>query len=671
MSVEVQARCEVLRELLHAHNHAYHTLDAPTISDSEYDRLFQELLSLESRHPTLKTDDSPTQRIGAPPLKGFKQVQHERPMLSLDNAFNAQDISEFDKRVSERLQVEEVMYCAEPKIDGVAISLLYEQGRFVRAATRGDGLMGEDVTANVKTIDAVPLILQGSDYPVRLEVRGEIYLSKAVFESLNAGLIAAGEKPFANPRNAAAGSLRQLDSRLTAKRRLTMFAYSVGLVEGGGIADQHWDVMQQLKTWGFRINTDIACVQGPAACQAYFERMAERRAELSYDIDGVVFKVNGLSEQQTLGLLTRTPRWAIAGKFPAAQGTTRVLEVVYQVGRTGAVTPVAKLQPVAVGGVTISNATLHNFDEIDRLGLQLGDTVVIERAGDVIPKVVRVVLTARDSAARPIEPPQVCPSCGSPLERREAAVVLRCLQGFICPAQQKERIRHFVSRLAMDIDGLGTKVVEQLLEAGVINNPADLFSVTVDELLTLERFAEKSANKLVASIAASKSTTLNRFIYALGIPEVGEATALALANHFGSLEGLMAADETALTEIPDVGPVVATALEAFFREPLNRQLLQQFQDLGVHWPVEVPLIAHELPLADQVWVITGTFSAFGRSELKDRLAALGAKVSGSISKKTSVLAAGEAAGSKLAKAEALRVEVMNEQTLIAMLEEME
>ena len=670
MSVEVQARCEVLRELLHAHNHAYHTLDAPTISDSEYDRLFQELLSLESRHPTLKTDDSPTQRIGAPPLKGFKQVQHERPMLSLDNAFNAQDISEFDKRVSERLQVEEVIYCAEPKIDGVAISLLYEQGRFVRAATRGDGLMGEDVTANVKTIDAVPLILQGSDYPVRLEVRGEIYLSKAVFESLNAGLIAAGEKPFANPRNAAAGSLRQLDSRLTAKRRLTMFAYSVGLVEGGGIADQHWDVMQQLKTWGFRINADIACVQGPAACQAYFERMAERRAELSYDIDGVVFKVNGLSEQQTLGLLTRTPRWAIAGKFPAAQGTTRVLEVVYQVGRTGAVTPVAKLQPVAVGGVTISNATLHNFDEIDRLGLQLGDTVVIERAGDVIPKVVRVVQTARDSAARPIEPPQVCPSCGSPLERREAAVVLRCLQGFICPAQQKERIRHFVSRLAMDIDGLGTKVVEQLLEAGVINNPADLFSVTVDELLTLERFAEKSANKLVASIAASKSTTLNRFIYALGIPEVGEATALALANHFGSLEGLMAADETALTEIPDVGPVVATALEAFFREPLNRQLLQQFQDLGVHWPVEVPLIAHELPLADQVWVITGTFSAFGRAELKDRLTALGAKVSGSISKKTSVLAAGEAAGSKLAKAEALRIEVMNEQTLIAMLEEM-
>ena len=671
MSVEVQARCEVLRELLHAHNHAYHTLDAPTISDSEYDRLFQELLSLESRHPTLKTDDSPTQRIGAPPLKGFKQVQHERPMLSLDNAFNAQDISEFDKRVSERLQVEEVMYCAEPKIDGVAISLLYEQGRFVRAATRGDGLMGEDVTANVKTIDAVPLILQGSDYPVRLEVRGEIYLSKAVFESLNAGLIAAGEKPFANPRNAAAGSLRQLDSRLTAKRRLTMFAYSVGLVEGGGIADQHWEVMQQLKTWGFRINADIACVQGPAACQAYFERMAERRAELSYDIDGVVFKVNGLSEQQTLGLLTRTPRWAIAGKFPAAQGTTRVLEVVYQVGRTGAVTPVAKLQPVAVGGVTISNATLHNFDEIDRLGLQLGDTVVIERAGDVIPKVVRVVQTARDSAARPIEPPQVCPSCESPLERREAAVVLRCLQGFICPAQQKERIRHFVSRLAMDIDGLGTKVVEQLLEAGVINNPADLFSVTVDELLTLERFAEKSANKLVASIAASKSTTLNRFIYALGIPEVGEATALALANHFGSLEGLMAADETALIEIPDVGPVVATALEAFFREPLNRQLLQQFQDLGVHWPVEVPLIAHELPLADQVWVITGTFSAFGRSELKDRLTALGAKVSGSISKKTSVLAAGEAAGSKLAKAEALRVEVMNEQKLIAMLEEME
>ena len=475
MSVEVQARCEVLRELLHAHNHAYHTLDAPTISDSEYDRLFQELLSLESRYPTLKTDDSPTQRIGAPPLKGFKQVQHERPMLSLDNAFNAQDISEFDKRVSERLQVEEVIYCAEPKIDGVAISLLYEQGRFVRAATRGDGLMGEDVTANVKTIDAVPLILQGSDYPVRLEVRGEIYLSKAVFESLNAGLIAAGEKPFANPRNAAAGSLRQLDSRLTAKRRLTMFAYSVGLVEGGGIADQHWDVMQQLKTWGFRINADIACVQGPAACQAYFERMAERRAELSYDIDGVVFKVNGLSEQQTLGLLTRTPRWAIAGKFPAAQGTTRVLEVVYQVGRTGAVTPVAKLQPVAVGGVTISNATLHNFDEIDRLGLQLGDTVVIERAGDVIPKVVRVVQTARNSAARPIEPPQVCPSCGSPLERREAAVVLRCMQGFICPAQQKERIRHFVSRLAMDIDGLGTKVVEQLLEAGVINNPADLF----------------------------------------------------------------------------------------------------------------------------------------------------------------------------------------------------
>ncbi|MBL6688676.1 MAG: NAD-dependent DNA ligase LigA [Pseudomonadales bacterium] len=670
MNLEAEHRCAVLRALLHAHNHAYHALDAPTVSDQEYDQLFQELLALEAAQPELQTADSPTLRIGAPPLAGFDQIEHERPMLSLDNAFNPEDIHSFDKRVSERLGEQSVVYCAEPKIDGVAISLLYVEGRFIRAATRGDGLTGEDVTANVRTIDSVPLVLQGSGFPGRLEVRGEVYISKSVFADLNQRLQASGDKLFANPRNAAAGSLRQLDSRLTAKRRLTMFAYSVGLVEGDGLESGHWQIMQQLKSWGFRVNPDIQCIEGAAACVDYFEAMGRRRADLDYDIDGVVFKVNDLRQQQELGLLTRTPRWAIAGKFPAAQGMTELLEVVYQVGRTGAVTPVAKLQPVQVGGVTISNATLHNFDEIERLGLKLGDRVVIERAGDVIPKVVRVDVSARLPAAQAIGLPQVCPSCSGPLAKDETAVVLRCVNGLTCPAQQKEQIRHFVSRLAMDIDGLGGKVVEQLLAEGLISNAADLYELRFAQLIELDRFADKSAQKLLDSIAASRKTTLNRFIYALGISEVGEATARSLANHFGSLESLVSADEPALTAVPDVGPVVAQALRQFFAEPANQALLRRFQELGVHWPDIEPQASGSNALAGQVWVITGSFTHWSRSELKIELQALGAKVSGSVSAKTTVLAAGEAAGSKLAKARSLGIEVIEEAALINLLEEL-
>ena len=670
MTSDVVSRIEALKAALHHHNYQYHALDAPIIADFEYDQLFQALLALEKAHPDLLTKDSPTQRVGSEPLAGFTQIQHALPMLSLDNAFNAVDIADFHERVAERLGQMHVRYCAEPKIDGVAISLLYEGGRFIRAATRGDGLTGEDVSMNARTIEAIPLVLQGEDFPDRLEVRGEVYLAKAVFNDLNQALIEQGEKPFANPRNAAAGSMRQLDSRLTAKRRLTMLAYSVGLVEGGNLPSEQYELMQQLRVWGFRINPDIEQVNDAAGCQAYFEGLAQRRAHLAYEIDGVVFKVDSLASQAALGFLTRTPRWAIAGKFPAAQGRTRVVDVEFQVGRTGAITPVARLDPVQVGGVVISNATLHNFDEIERLGLHLLDEVIIERAGDVIPKVVRVAASARGLASSPIARPLRCPECQSELVQREDEVILRCTNDLGCPAQQKERIRHFVSRLAMDIDGLGGKVVEQLMKAGLVHNASDLYALEYDQLLTLERFAPTSAKKLIAAIQASKTTNLSRFIYALGIPEVGEATASSLARAFPRLASLMAVDDAALIAVPDVGPVVAAQISAYFNNANNQRLIERLRQLGVVWPESDVLDDQPAPLAGETWVITGTFDAFTRSAIKTQLQNFGAKVTGSVSAKTTRLAAGREAGSKLSKAESLGIPVIDEAGLRSLLEQL-
>jgi DNA ligase (NAD+) len=643
----------------------YHALDDPEISDAEYDALFQALIALEKDHPDLVTPDSPSQRVGAPPTDGFEQVTHLRPMLSLDNAFSDVDVTAFHERTCERLNTSSVRYCVEPKIDGVAISLLYEAGKLVRAATRGDGSVGEDVTHNVRTIESVPLVLQGDGYPDLLEVRGEIYLARSVFRSLNEGLEAKGEKPFANPRNAAAGSLRQLDSRLTASRRLTMFAYSVGETGGAPLPySSHFETLQGLKHWGFRINALIQSVVDDAGCAAFYQMISEARPTLDYDIDGVVIKVDDLASQTALGVLTRTPRWATARKFPAEQGITVLENVEYQVGRTGAVTPVARLAPISVGGVMISNATLHNFDEIKRLGVAIGDRVVIERAGDVIPKIVRLESAAEPSARRAIEIPDYCPECNAHLSQSPSEVVLRCPESLTCPAQLREGLKHFVSRGAMDIDGLGEKVIDQLMEEGLVGQPADLYRLTFDQVVALDRFAKKSAQNLIDAIDRSKQTTLAKFIYALGIPEVGEATAQALETHFGSLEPVRVASEGALEQVPDVGPIVASKIRRFFDHPQLAKVVDQLLELGVVWQDVQPVDEADAPLLGETWVITGSFDAFSRDDLKRILQSLGAKVTGSVSKKTDVLAAGSEAGSKLAKAAALGVTVLDNDELL-------
>ena len=643
----------------------YHALDDPEISDAEYDALFQALIALEKDHPDLVTPDSPSQRVGAPPTDGFEQVTHLRPMLSLDNAFSDEDVTAFHERTCERLNTSSVRYCVEPKIDGVAISLLYEAGKLVRAATRGDGSVGEDVTHNVRTIESVPLVLQGDGYPDLLEVRGEIYLARSVFRSLNEGLEAKGEKPFANPRNAAAGSLRQLDSRLTASRRLTMFAYSVGETGGAPLPySSHFETLQGLKHWGFRINPLIQSVADDAGCAAFYEMISAARPTLDYDIDGVVIKVDDLASQTALGVLTRTPRWATARKFPAEQGVTVLENVEYQVGRTGAVTPVARLAPISVGGVMISNATLHNFDEIKRLGVAIGDRVVIERAGDVIPKIVRLESAAEPSVRRAVEIPEHCPECNARLSQSPSEVVLRCPESLTCPAQLREGLKHFVSRGAMDIDGLGEKVIDQLMEEGLVGQPADLYRLTFDQVVALDRFAKKSAQNLIDAIDRSKQTTLAKFIYALGIPEVGEATAQALETHFGSLEPVRVASEGALEQVPDVGPIVASKIRRFFDHPQLANVVDQLLELGVVWQDVQPVDEAEAPLLGETWVITGSFDAFSRDDLKRILQSLGAKVTGSVSKKTDMLAAGSEAGSKLARATALGVPVLERDALM-------
>ncbi len=659
-----------LKQQLNYHNYRYYVLDDPQIPDSEYDRLLQRLQELEASHAGLITPDSPTQRVGAEPLSAFEQVRHEVPMLSLDNAFSEEDLRDFNRRVSERLKTDApIEYACEPKLDGIAVSLLYEDGLLVRGATRGDGTTGENITQNVRTINSIPLRLVGEDYPPTLEVRGEIYMPKAGFEALNDKARQAGEKTFVNPRNAAAGSLRQLDPRITAKRPLEMCAYSIGRVDGGELPDRHTDVLKALNAWGLLINEHMTVATNIDECLAYYGSMAEKRDALDYDIDGIVFKVNSRRLQNRLGFVARAPRWAIAHKFPAQEEVTRLLDVEFQVGRTGAVTPVARLEPVFVGGVTVSNATLHNRDEIERLGIKIGDAVMIRRAGDVIPQVVSVVKAQRPDNARDILFPERCPVCDSPVETEPGEAVARCSGGLICEAQRKEAIKHFASRKAMDIDGLGDKLVEQLVDGGLVHSVADLYALTAEQVAGLERMGDKSAENLMKALDASKGTSLSRFIFALGIREVGEATARSLARHFGSFEALAEADEAALLAVEDVGPVVAHYIVEFFQQEHNLEAVAQLRKAGLHWPDETPSDSAAEPLVGQTYVLTGTLEVMSRNEAKAHLQALGAKVAGSVSAKTHYLVAGPGAGSKLAKARELGVDIIDESALLDLLRE--
>ncbi|MFA7552858.1 MAG: NAD-dependent DNA ligase LigA [Spongiibacteraceae bacterium] len=669
---QLQQHIEQLRVVIDQHNYRYYALDEPSIPDVEYDRLMRELLQLEAEHPELITSDSPTQRVGAEPLAGFSQITHEVPMLSLDNAFSNDELRDFERRLKDRLGSSadsSIRFVCEPKLDGIAVSLLYRNGKLERGATRGDGAVGEDITQNVRTISSVPLRLMGEGFPSILVVRGEIYMPKAGFEAFNKQALANEEKLFVNPRNAAAGSLRQLDAKITAKRPLEMCCYSVGLVEGGEVADSHYQMLKQLQQWGFRINKEMRLAEGVAECIEYQQQLLEKRENLAYAIDGIVFKVDSMALQRRLGFVARAPRWAIAYKFPAEEELTRLLGVDFQVGRTGAITPVARLEPVFVGGVTVSNATLHNRDEIERLGVMINDIVVVRRAGDVIPQVAKVVVERRPDDARVIEFPSRCPICDSVLERAEGEVVTRCLGGLVCAAQQKEAIKHFSSRKAMDIDGLGDKLVEQLVDEGLITSVADLYRLSLGQLVSLERMGEKSAQNLLAALEASKSTTLAKFLYALGIREVGEATASGLAKHFGSLAALQQASVEALLEVTDVGPIVARHISDFFANEHSLELLDELQKIGIHWPDIKVKSLEELPLAGTTYVVTGTLETMGRDEAKEQLQRLGAKVAGSVSAKTSCVVAGPGAGSKLVKAQSLGIDVIDEPAFLQLLKQ--
>jgi DNA ligase (NAD+) len=663
-------RVRELRKQIDHHNYRYYVLDDPEISDAEYDRLMRELKELEEQYPELVTPDSPTQRVGAAPVSELEEVVHSVPMLSLDNAFTDEDLIAFDRRVRERLETDqEIEYAAEPKLDGLAVSFRYEHGKLVLAATRGDGVRGENVTHNVRTIKAVPLELRGSP-PELLEVRGEVFMPIAGFKAMNERALARGEKTFVNPRNAAAGSLRQLDPRQAAQRPFDVFFYAVGEVRGWSLPPRHSDALEQLREWGLKISPLIRVVRGAAGCLEYYRDMAAKRPSLPYEIDGVVYKVNSYVQQRELGFVARAPRWAIAHKFPAHEENTIVRGVEFQVGRTGALTPVARLEPVFVGGVTVSNATLHNMDEIRRKDIRIGDTVVVRRAGDVIPEVVKVILERRPPDAQIVELPAKCPVCGSDVEREEGEAIARCTGGLFCAAQRKESLRHFASRRALDIEGLGTKLIDQLVDLELVRSPADLYALTVEQLAGLERMGEKSAAKLVEALERSKDTTLPRFLYALGIRDVGEATAAALAAHFGSLEALQDATEEQIRETPDVGPVVAAHIRHFFDQAHNREVIAALRAHGVRWP-DVPRKSAltEGRLSGKTFVLTGTLDSMSREEASERIAALGGKVSGSVSKKTSYVVVGAEPGSKLKKAQELGVEILDEKAFLALLEQ--
>ena len=665
VSKKTIAEVESLREQIRHHNYRYHVLDDPEVPDAEYDRLMRALQALESTHPELVTPDSPTQRVGDTPISAFGTVEHAIPMLSLENAFAEEELREFHRRVCDRLEREDdgedIEYAAEPKLDGAAVSLAYENGVLVRGATRGDGTTGEDITHNVRTIEAVPLKLRGKGFPDMLEVRGEVFMPKAGFEAYNEKARAADEKTFVNPRNAAAGSLRQLDPKLTAQRPLDIYVYSVGLVEGGDLPAFHNAILDQLQDWGFKTCPERAVVRGVAGCLDYYAAIGKKRDALPYEIDGVVYKVNSLADQRELGFVSRAPRWAIAHKFPAQEELTAVRGVEFQVGRTGALTPVARLEPVFVGGVTVSNATLHNIDELHRKDVRVGDTVTIRRAGDVIPEVVGVIKSRRPKNTRRVQLPKKCPVCGSAVAREEGEAVARCTGGLYCAAQRTEALKHFVSRRAMDIEGLGAKLIEQLVAAERVKTPADLYTLTKEELAGMERMGEKSASNLVASIEKSKATTLSRFLFALGIREVGEATASTLAAHFGKLVAIIEASEEELQAVEDVGPVVASRIAAFFEEQHNLDVIDGLRRSGVSWEESEPQpVAADGALAGKTFVLTGTLAAMTRDEAKKEIQARGGKVTGSVSSKTDFLVAGEKAGSKLAKAQKLEVEILTE-----------
>ncbi|TNZ69365.1 DNA ligase (NAD(+)) LigA [Vibrio parahaemolyticus] len=669
MSESVHQRLEELKESLHYHAVRYYVEDNPEIPDAEYDRLMRELLEIEAQHPDLVTVDSPSQRVGGKPLSEFSQVTHEVPMLSLDNAFDDSELDSFHKRAQDRIGGESIkQYCCEPKLDGLAVSLLYENGILVQAATRGDGTTGENITENVRTINAIPLKLRGDDWPARLEVRGEVFMPKAGFEKLNELARQKGEKVFVNPRNAAAGSLRQLDSRITASRPLSFYAYSVGVVQGADLAASHYERFLQIKSWGLPMCPETKRVDSLADVKTYYQDILQRRDALPYEIDGVVIKIDDIAVQERLGFVARAPRWAIAYKFPAQEEITTLNEVEFQVGRTGAITPVAKLEPVFVGGVTVSNATLHNADEIERLQVKIGDQVVIRRAGDVIPQVVSVIKERRPETARDIIFPTQCPVCGSHVERIEGEAVTRCTGGLVCQAQRKQALKHFVSRKALDVDGLGDKVIEQLVDREMVETPADLFKLSAGVLTVLERMGPKSAQNIVNALEKSKLTTLPRFLYSLGIREVGEATAANLAQHFKSLEAIQAATEEQLIAVQDIGVVVAKHITTFFEEEKNQAVVQDLLVQGIHWPeVSAPEQGAELPLEGKTVVLTGTLSQLGRTEAKEALQSLGAKVTGCVSKKTDILFAGENAGSKLTKAQELGIEIKTEQDLLELI----
>lgn len=669
-SADAKSRVQALRAAIDDYNYHYYVLDDPSIPDVEYDRLFRELQQLEAEHPELASPDSPTQRVGSSADTSFDEIVHRIPMLSLDNAFSDDELRDFDRRVRDRLDSENAIeYVCEPKLDGLAVSLHYEKGVLTRAATRGDGYTGEDITANIRTIPSVPLKLRGGGYPAEVEVRGEVYMPKDGFEKLNQRLVDQGEKTFVNPRNAAAGSLRQKKSTVTAKRPLELCAYSLAVTDESWLPDSHWECLQRVRDWGFRINPEMRLAEGVEACLEAYHELMNKREQLPYEIDGIVFKVNKLALQQTLGFVSRAPRWAIAHKFPAQEELTTIEDVEFQVGRTGAVTPVARLKPVFVGGVTVSNATLHNMDEIRRLDVHIGDTVFIRRAGDVIPQVVKVVADKRPENAPEVHLPEQCPVCGSDVIQIDGEAVARCSGGLYCPAQRKEAIRHYASRKALDIEGLGDKLIDVLVDEDMVRTVADLYRLTRFQLASLDRMGDKSAANLIAAIDRSREPVLWRFLYALGIREVGEATAKALASHFGSLEAIADADEDALQQVPDVGPIVAGHVRSFFDQPHNQETLTALKDAGVTWQEETIVSAGEQPLAGETWVLTGTLSGMTRDEAKARLESLGAKVAGSVSKKTACVVAGEAAGTKLAKAEQLGVPVLDEAGLLDLLKQ--
>jgi DNA ligase (NAD+) len=658
---------EKCRHKINHYNYHYYVLDDPIISDAEYDGYLEELRQLERENPEYITQDSPTQRVGAKPLKEFAEVHHHVPMLSLENAFSPDDVIAFDQRIRERLHIlNDIEYVCEPKLDGLAVTIYYENGILTRASTRGDGETGEDITHNIRTIPTVPLCLHGNDFPEVLEVRGEVYMPKDGFLALNERAQKTGEKIFVNPRNAAAGSLRQLDPQITASRPLAIFYYGLGIVKGNFLPKTQADMLAQFKKWGLRVNPETFIAKGVKDCLAFYDQLNEKRKHLSYEIDGVVYKVNSIEDQKKLGFVSRAPRWAIAHKFPAEEVMTVVEDIEFQVGRTGALTPVARLKPVFVQGVTISNATLHNMDEVRRKNVYIGDTVIVRRAGDVIPEVVTSLPQHRPEDAQWIELPTHCPVCRSTVEHIEGEAVARCSGGLFCPAQRKEAIKHFASRRAMDIEGLGDKLIDQLVEREIIKNPADLYFISLDTLKALERMAEKSAQNILDALTKSKKTTLARFIYALGIREVGEATAKQLAHYYGDLQPLWTASEIDLQTITDIGPVVAKHIVTFFSEKHNRDVIEKLLSAGIHWE-KIQKSVNALPLSGQTFVLTGTLHSLSREEAKEKLEQLGAKVSGSVSAKTHYVVVGEEAGSKLKKAQELGIKTLDENEFLIFL----